>query len=209
MTNHLDLSWDLSFIKHAQPGEPATVFISHPDSTTVFHRSLGMYEWVQSAGTLGPMLEPFSYKTKHEPGLRSPSVNIFQDSFTSQGHQKGKLLPTSHAQNQRSSECVWKSSTPGIWLHSRWSTDTSENTGNRRNFHPRVYKNLRKLKWQIKQSLREIFFSSVLSLYCIILLNLNRLYVGLLQCFVVSHVSFDSYKTVHCIMCNMQDFLHY
>lgn len=148
-------------IKHPQPGEPANVFMLHPDSTAVFHRSLGMYKRVQSVGTLRPMLEPVSHKAQHEHGLWTASVNFLQDSFTSPGHEKGKLLSSSHTQNQWSAKCVRKSSTPGVWLYSRWSTDTGQNTGNGWDIYSRVHK-LLKIKKLSK---------GILSLYCIVLLS--------------------------------------
>lgn len=113
----IDLAhWDffLSFIKHPQTAELATVFVLHPDSAAVSHRSLGLYKRVQSVGTLGPMLEPFSYQAQHEPGLWTATVNVLQDSFTSPRRQEGKLLPSSHTKNQRPAKRVRKSSTPGI-----------------------------------------------------------------------------------------------
>lgn len=57
------------------------------------HRSLGLHERVQGAGTLGPVLEPLSDAAQHEHGLWTASVYFLQDSFTSPGHQEGKLLP--------------------------------------------------------------------------------------------------------------------
>ena len=57
------------------------------------HRSLGLHEWMQGAGTLGPVLEPLSDAAQHEHGLWTASVNFLQDSFASPRHQEGKLLP--------------------------------------------------------------------------------------------------------------------
>lgn len=170
--------------------------ITPSDSTAVFHRSLGMYKRVQSVGTLGPMLEPFGYKAQYEHGLRTASVNFQQDSFTSPEHWTGKLLSSSPTQNQRSAKCVRKSPTPGIWLYPRWSTDAGKNTGIRRDIDSRVHKLL---------EIKKVTQRDPVHLYTVQYFYLN---VGLLQCFVVCHVSFGSYKTVHCIMCNMQDFVH-
>lgn len=117
-----------------------------PDSAAVFRRSLGMYKWVQSVGTLWPVLEPFSFKTQHKSGLGTSPVNILQNSDTSPRRQKGKLPPGSFTQNKWSAKRVRESSTPGIWLYTRWSSNTCQNTGNRRNIHPRIHKLLKQHK---------------------------------------------------------------
>ena len=149
-----------------------------PDNAAVLHRSLGMHERVQSAGTLRPVLEPVSYEAQHESGLGSPSVDVLQDGDASPRRPKGKLPPGSFTQNKRSAERVRKGSTPGIWLYTCWSTDTSQNTGNGRNIHPRVYKLLKtaliKDQTVIKRHFDFVLYSTLISIdsmldYCSVL----------------------------------------
>lgn len=160
------------------------------DSAVLLHRSVGMYKWVQSTGTLGPMLESLSYKAQHQHGLRSANVNVLPDSFASPGDQEGELLPVSHAQKQRTAECVRTSSAPGVWLYSRGPANAGSDTGNGWDFHSRVHKLLNTQSW-----------SRLLSTYCTILWSL---------CWIVAVFSSISCGSAHvrlfivsCVICKI------
>lgn len=181
--------------KHPQPGEPANAFVFHPDCThCCFPQVSGRARasakcWDTRTAAGAPRRRG---PTRAWPADRTCPRSTRRLRFP--GTPEGKTtIRLSYQKPTVCKACTKKSNTRNLIIFSLAHRRRPE------------YRKRTRCPFQSTQTLKS-HQKGILSFYCTVLLID---YVGLLQCFCsMSCVFFGSYKTVHCIMCNMQDFVH-